>query len=173
MKIEVFNKHVEEQIEKCRNVLIVKGAEYGAVDRLHNFQAFSDLAGVSLEQACGGFLGKHIVSIYDMIRETGEGKKNDLAKWDEKIGDALNYLLILSAIVRKDEPSSSKCDESSPNWQPICDKQTRALDPNRVFQFSDIMNSVNLSVDPSISLCPKDLMSGINKKLDECRVDHP
>lgn len=101
MDTKTFNMHVEDQIERCRKTLIVKGGEYGAQDRLHNFKAFSELAGMSQEQACAGFLGKHIVSIYDMCRESSYGTKYDLEKWNEKIGDAINYLLILSAIVRR------------------------------------------------------------------------
>lgn len=104
MKNDIFNKHVEDQIQRCEDMLFRKEDEYAGKnpDRLHNFQAFADLAGVSLEQVCGGYLGKHLVSIYDMIGETSKGVQYDLSKWDEKIGDAINYLLILAAIVRNE-----------------------------------------------------------------------
>lgn len=102
MDTKTFNMHIEDQIARCRKVLITKGDEYGRQDRLHNFKAFSELAGVSPEQACSGFLGKHIVSIYDMCRGISHGEKYDLETWNEKIGDAINYLLILSAIVRRE-----------------------------------------------------------------------
>lgn len=105
MDTKTFNMHVEDQIERCRKTLIVKGNEYGAQDRLHNFKAFAELAGISQEQACSGFLGKHIVSIYDMCRESSNGEEFSLEKWNEKIGDAINYLLILSAIVRQKDES--------------------------------------------------------------------
>jgi len=110
MEREVFNHLVEEQIDRCRNTLIKKGEEYGGEletndrfiqDCLHNFRVMAELGGVSLEQACSGFLGKHIVSIYDMCRNTSKGQVYSLDVWNEKLGDAINYLLILSAIVRK------------------------------------------------------------------------
>lgn len=102
MKTEEFNKLVEEQIDRCRNMLIRKSTYGSESDRLHNFKAFAALSGESQEEVCGGYLGKHLVSIYDMISKTGKGSKYLLPEWDEKIGDAINYLLILSAIVRED-----------------------------------------------------------------------
>lgn len=99
MKNDVFNGYVEMQIENCRNMLVRK-SDYGSQeDRLHNFQAFADLAGVSLEQVCGGYLGKHLVSVYDLIKKTENGEPTDLDVWDEKITDSINYFIILSAIV--------------------------------------------------------------------------
>lgn len=41
-------------------------------------------------------LAKHIVSIFDMIRSDIE---SPMEKWDEKIGDAMNYLFLLKALV--------------------------------------------------------------------------
>lgn len=117
MKPEKFNELVEEQIQRCRCTLVAK-SNYGAeADRLHNFRAFAELSGESLEEVCGGYLGKHLVSIYDMIRKTGQGSRFLLPQWDEKIGDAINYLLILSAIVRESEE-----DEVPLNFEYSTDK---------------------------------------------------
>lgn len=103
MNTQTFNTAIEDQIQRCKDTLIQK-SDYGTdTDRLHNFQAYADLAGVTLEQACGGFLGKHIVSIYDLIREGAQGTASTRDIWDEKIGDAINYLLILSAIIRRED----------------------------------------------------------------------
>ena len=44
---------------------------------------------------------KHTVSVYDMIRGLEEGKSYPLELWDEKIGDSINYLLLLAAAVRE------------------------------------------------------------------------
>jgi len=41
-------------------------------------------------------MAKHTVSIYDMC---GSGEIYDIAKWDEKITDHINYLLLLRALV--------------------------------------------------------------------------
>ena len=47
-------------------------------------------------------MAKHTVSVYDMIRGLEEGKSYPLELWDEKIGDSINYLLLLAAAVRED-----------------------------------------------------------------------
>lgn len=113
MNTQTFNTAIEDQIQRCKDTLIKK-SDYGTdTDRLHNFQAYADLAGVTLEQACGGFLGKHIVSIYDLIREGAQGTASTRGIWDEKIGDAINYLLILSAIVRRFD--ADKREQRTPN----------------------------------------------------------
>jgi hypothetical protein len=48
------------------------------------------------EQALFGFLAKHLVSLSDMCK-SGRRYADDI--WDEKIGDAVNYLLLLRAVV--------------------------------------------------------------------------
>ena len=44
---------------------------------------------------------KHTVSIYDLINDAEIGKDIPLEMWDEKIGDSINYLLLLNALVRE------------------------------------------------------------------------
>lgn len=138
MDNEKFNKCVSDQIKKCEDMLIKK-SDYGAdTDRLHNFQAFSDLAGISVEQACGGYLGKHLVSIYDLIKNGSE----NLEVWDEKITDAINYLLILSAIIRRDQFEKHKDifeDHPWPKWNARMSK-VLAGDAEQLLSASDSDN---------------------------------
>ena len=42
---------------------------------------------------------KHTVSVYDLIRENERGKNIPEALWEEKIGDSINYLLLLTALL--------------------------------------------------------------------------
>jgi hypothetical protein len=100
MNHEEFDKVFEETVAFCREVLLVKGREYTPEhDRFHNFTVAASLMGCSPEQALGGFLAKHLVSIYDLLQKpSGEVP---MAVWDEKIGDALNYLFLLRGIVRE------------------------------------------------------------------------
>ena len=102
MKIAHFNQIVEEQMQKCKDTLIVKAAEYSTEDRLHNFMVASEFMGVSPEQVCLGFLSKHLVSISDMCMQSSQGGHYTELLWDEKIGDSINYLLLLSAIIRRE-----------------------------------------------------------------------
>jgi hypothetical protein len=92
-----FESIVEEQIARCVDTLLVKGAEYATDDRLHNLRVSAALERTTMEAALAGMLAKHTVSIFDMCTSKREFT---LAQWNEKIGDHINYLLILAAIVR-------------------------------------------------------------------------
>jgi len=97
MKTEDFNRIVEAQLDRCRDTLIVKAQEYSTEeDRLHNFKVAAALQGGSPERALAGMMTKHIVSIFDMCNS--DRMYGDYI-WNEKIGDAINYLLLLRAIV--------------------------------------------------------------------------
>ena len=98
MKQEQFEKIINNQMSMIHDALCVKQKEYATEDRLHNFRVASGLRGCTMEQALGGMLSKHTVSIYDMIES---GEEYLLDKWDEKINDHIIYLLLLRAIVEE------------------------------------------------------------------------
>lgn len=100
-----FAKVVKKQQETCRELLVEKGAEYGPVDRLHNFKISAAMQGCQEHQALAGMMSKHTTSIYDMIRS---GEYYPMEKWDEKITDHLNYLLLLKAILVEYETDKQK-----------------------------------------------------------------
>lgn len=101
MTNEEFERLFEQRVEMCRKVLIKKGEEYASdTDRLHNFGVAAKIQGVTRQQALGGMLAKHIVSIFDLIRE---GNTDEFI-WEEKLGDALNYLFLLDAIIVESRP---------------------------------------------------------------------
>lgn len=100
MNAEEFEKLFEEVVDQCRQTLIVKAKEYATDnDRLHNFKIGSIVTGGTPAQTLWGFATKHIVSIRDMIRSD---KYYSEEVWNEKIGDALNYLILLRALVSED-----------------------------------------------------------------------
>ena len=100
MKTAQFNLAVEAQIERCTNVLIKKAKEYATEDRLHNFKVAAALQGGTPEQALAGMWAKHIVSVFDMCNS---GKEYSEEMWNEKITDSINYLLLLRAMVEKED----------------------------------------------------------------------
>ena len=69
----------EEQAQRCREVLLQKGMEYtpDEADRFSSFKTAASLQHTSPENALLGMLSKHIV--------------------------ALNYLFILSAIIKEEK----------------------------------------------------------------------
>lgn len=101
MNITRFNDIVAKQLSKTADLLTQKGNEYAPdVDRLAAFKQAADLQQCTVPEALGGMLAKHIVSIYQMLPDaylyTSE-------KWDEKINDAINYLLLLKACIAEEE----------------------------------------------------------------------
>ena len=103
MNFKDFERVTEERIGDCRGTLGCKGGEYATDrDRLHNFKVAAALLGVPAKQALWGMAAKHIVSISDMCMSP-ENFPLDL--WDEKIGDAICYLLLLNAVVKEKDES--------------------------------------------------------------------
>lgn len=96
MKQAQFEEIIEAQLQMIRGTLLAKQKEYATEDRLHNFKTVAGLRDCTMEQALGGMLAKHTVSIYDMIES---GRKYSSTQWDEKINDHIIYLLLLKAIV--------------------------------------------------------------------------
>lgn len=99
MKSVQFTEVFEQQVERCREVLVKKAEEYATdVDRLHNFKAAAGFNSTTPQVALWGMLTKHLVSLSDMINS---GEKYSRELWQEKIGDSLNYLFLLNALVEE------------------------------------------------------------------------
>src|SRR6478609_1171256 len=99
MNSEDFAKVFDQQMRLCSEVLFAKAGEYATDDeRLHNFKVASALTGRDAVQALGGMMVKHTTSVYDMI-EHGAPANFSMEKWDEKITDHINYLILLRACV--------------------------------------------------------------------------
>lgn len=97
MNAEKFNQVFAEVVDQSSRVLVQKANEYADdVDRLRNFKQAAHLNGESPREALAGMMVKHTVSVYDLIN----GKDTPpIEKWDEKIGDHINYLILLRALV--------------------------------------------------------------------------
>lgn len=95
MDAEEFEQICSRQIAQSLEVLVKKAGEYAhPEDRLRNFRIGSVLTSETPEQVVWGFAVKHIVSISEMVQSGEEFTKG---QWDEKIGDAINYLILLRA----------------------------------------------------------------------------
>lgn len=105
MKTKDFEASIKAQVNRCMRTLVDKGEEYATDDPLHNFRRAAELKGETLEQACVGMMVKHTVSIFDMVTDKEE---HTIEAWREKIGDNINYLLLLSAILDEKEAKKEK-----------------------------------------------------------------
>lgn len=122
-----FKQVVERQIKMCEDVLIKKATEYQTdTDVLHNFRVAADLQGITMPMALAGMMAKHSVSIYDMCQEPDIFYTQDL--WDEKITDHINYLILLMAVVRENNPAKSI---PPPNLQISTTPNVNAIFPNK------------------------------------------
>jgi len=100
MKNEQFNGIVECRIEEIRSVLSKKAEEYAsAVDRLHNFKVAARKRNTTPEDALMGMAAKHDVSIDDLVLWAKDcPEKITYGLVNEKIGDMINYLILLEAL---------------------------------------------------------------------------
>lgn len=92
-----FNKVFEEVVERSSQVLVAKAAEYADdSDRLRNFKLSAHLKEETPREALAGMMVKHTVSVYDLL--LGDDTP-DLALWDEKMLDHINYLILARGVI--------------------------------------------------------------------------
>lgn len=106
MKATEFDRLLKDRLAKTRLLLESKAGEYATGDdRLHNFRrAAEDFPGpgpTSPAAALLGMLRKHWVSLADMAERHALGNPIAPAAVDEKIGDAVNYLILLEAVLSR------------------------------------------------------------------------
>jgi len=98
MNDNTFKSIIKEQLKRCTDILTHKTMEYATNDRLHNFKVAAALQLTTPKNALAGMLAKHTVSIYDMCRSNNT---YSIEKWEEKITDHMNYLILLLAIIKE------------------------------------------------------------------------
>lgn len=100
MNGQEFDQLVEERIQKVNSSLVVKAREYANdTDRLHNFNKAGRMSNQSPEKALRGMLLKHLVSVDDIIEKLDQGILPSRALIDEKIGDVINYYILIEACI--------------------------------------------------------------------------
>ena len=112
MDTNTFNKIVDERLNECVNVLCQKADEYATADRLHNFKSAASLMKCTPIGALGGMMVNHTVSVYDLIREHEAGVAISQEMWAEKIGDSINYLLLLTALIEEENQLEEENEKS-------------------------------------------------------------
>lgn len=95
-----FYELVERRKQKITEVLIEKGKEYSTDNnKLHNFDKAARMRNISRERALDGMLLKHLVSVDDIIDNIDKGILPSRKLLDEKIGDCINYYILLEASI--------------------------------------------------------------------------
>lgn len=94
-----FDQVVENRIEQIRSVLHKKAKEYASTtDRFHNFRVAARKMNSTPEVALQGMMAKHEVAVLDMINDPG---KATIRLIEEKIGDNINYLILLEGLLKE------------------------------------------------------------------------
>ena len=100
MDSETFNYLLERRLGFTRSVLGYKAQEYATNDdRLHNFKVAARVGNTTPKKALFNFMLKHLVSLMDFIDEPARATPLLI---DEKIGDLINYLILLEALFKED-----------------------------------------------------------------------
>lgn len=108
MTTDQFTKCFENRVDLCRRVLIGKNVDYArGGDKLHNFKEAAAMEGTTPEQALRGMLLKHWQSLRDMTNDLDSGIYHPMDIWEEKLGDALNYLFLLRALIQESHGRTS------------------------------------------------------------------
>ena len=98
---EFVQEIVKERLDKITFVLASKADEYASdVSAFYNFERAGKVNNESTEEALWGMATKHLVSIIDMV-ESDETFEDEYI--DEKIGDMINYLILLEGILKQNK----------------------------------------------------------------------
>jgi hypothetical protein len=109
MTNEEFAVILEARIESIRKIISSKAKEYAIGDKLYNFKRAAEISRTTPAKALLGMLMKHVVSVIDLVEGSVPATS---AMVDEKLGDAINYLILLEAVFKEGvvmEKDSAPC----------------------------------------------------------------
>lgn len=122
MNADDFKSHVVEFVEKQLDLLLRKNGGYNDnSDALRNFKVVGALNHQTPKQALWGMASKHVASVADMI---ASGQEFSGEIWDEKVGDVLNFMLLLRALVDDEEPLQTVLGGPVINLTQVFEKNT-------------------------------------------------
>jgi hypothetical protein len=104
MNSETLNIIIDDRCEKIKSILQSKAKEYSSDnDRLYNFRRAAEISRTSNVKALFGMMLKHWVSVIDIIEMDYSDRVRLKEEYiDEKIGDTINYLILLEAMVKEE-----------------------------------------------------------------------
>jgi len=102
MNADQINNVVNNRCHEIKRILTKKAGEYATdSDRFHNFHVAARIVATTPERALKGMMLKHEVSVADLIdwADSDPEKLTD-AMIDEKVGDNINYLILLEGMLK-------------------------------------------------------------------------
>ena len=102
MNDDEFSAVLDRRIKLIKHVLDYKSADYSREkDKLHNFKRAAKILGVTPEKALLGMYIKHLTSVLDIVDDIEQGKLPTEDILEEKIGDSINYHILLEALINE------------------------------------------------------------------------
>lgn len=113
MNAQEFDALVIKFTDEVRDTLVSKATEYvpsgqEEISRFHNFEISAAFNQQHSTEALWGFLTKHLVSLGDMVKK--DSRAQPMEVWDEKLGDAMAYLILLKGIVTENDQKQESRD---------------------------------------------------------------
>lgn len=100
MTSQQFSEILDQRLEAIRLILGQKAGEYASEgDRLYNFKRAGEVSRSGPKKALWGMALKHLVSVIDMVESPSPAT---VALINEKIGDLINYLILLEAVMKEE-----------------------------------------------------------------------
>lgn len=117
MNAKDFDEIVTARMAWCNKTLCAKGDEYARDgDRLWNFKVAARKLNCHPAEALAGMMVKHTVSVDDIIDGLAKGIVPPKELVAEKIGDSIDYLLLLEGLIEEERMATSiryKCEPLS------------------------------------------------------------
>lgn len=102
MNAKDFDKIVAARMDWCKQTLLAKGEEYSREgDRLWNFKSAGRKRNKHPAEALLDMKVKHDVSVDDMVDDLKRGVVPPKEFVAEKIGDSIDYLLLLEGLIEE------------------------------------------------------------------------
>lgn len=124
MTADAFDRILHRRTGLIASVLASKPKEYATADRMHNFKVAASLLNVTPMKALVGMWVKHIVSVLDLVEAHAiTGNVPTKTTVDEKVGDSVNYLILLEGLF--EEARIEACESElglpapEPYWPPV------------------------------------------------------
>ena len=130
MNAKDFDKIVAARMDWCMKTLCAKGDEYAREgDRLWNFKVAARKLNCHPAEALAGMMVKHTVSVDDIIDGLARGIVPPKELVAEKIGDSIDYLLLLEGLIEEARREVPEVDDtlykgsSTESWQTAVSEQ--------------------------------------------------
>lgn len=97
-----FDDVLARRLDLVQRVLGRKASEYvRGGDRYSNFKHAAAYRNTTPEDALMGMRAKHEISLLDVVNDVREGRLPSVELLEEKIGDNINYLILLEGMIKE------------------------------------------------------------------------